>query len=74
MVDEIDEAQATVEYCLSMQIANIRQMRHITTPSLFECEDCGNEIPLERRKAVPGVSRCVECQRVNEFLTRHYQR
>jgi phage/conjugal plasmid C-4 type zinc finger TraR family protein len=27
------------------------------------CEDCGHEIPPERLAAVPGVSRCVTCQR-----------
>lgn len=26
------------------------------------CADCGEEIPEARRRAVPGVRRCVECQ------------
>ena len=26
------------------------------------CRDCGDDIPEARRKAVPGVTRCVECQ------------
>lgn len=26
------------------------------------CEDCGERIPEGRRRAVPGVRRCVECQ------------
>ena len=26
------------------------------------CEDCGGEIPEARRRAVPGVRRCVGCQ------------
>lgn len=26
------------------------------------CEDCGEDIPLKRRKAVPGCQRCVACQ------------
>lgn len=73
MADEIDEAQAVVEYCLSIQIANIRQMRHVAAPSLFECEQCGNEIPPKRRLAIPGVSLCVECQRAMEIMTRRYQ-
>ena len=30
--------------------------------SLRECEECGDEIPEARRKAVPGVRLCVECQ------------
>lgn len=30
--------------------------------SLTHCDDCGEEIPVARRKAVPGVRRCVGCQ------------
>lgn len=30
--------------------------------SLTHCEDCGGEIPEARRKAVPGVRRCIACQ------------
>lgn len=26
------------------------------------CSDCGEEIPVARRMAVPGVRTCVECQ------------
>ncbi|MBJ3813655.1 DksA/TraR family C4-type zinc finger protein [Shimwellia pseudoproteus] len=30
--------------------------------SLMECEVCGEVIPEGRRKAIPGVRRCVRCQ------------
>ncbi len=30
--------------------------------SLAECEECGAKIPQARRRAVPGVRRCVACQ------------
>ena len=30
--------------------------------SLLECEECGAGIPEGRRKALPGVRLCVECQ------------
>ncbi len=30
--------------------------------SLTHCEDCEDEIPEGRRRAVPGVRRCVRCQ------------
>ncbi|MBT8079138.1 MAG: DksA/TraR family C4-type zinc finger protein [Gammaproteobacteria bacterium] len=30
--------------------------------SLTHCEDCGKEIPVARRDAVPGVRLCVACQ------------
>jgi phage/conjugal plasmid C-4 type zinc finger TraR family protein len=30
--------------------------------SLTHCEDCGEDIPEARRRAVPGVRRCIACQ------------
>lgn len=30
--------------------------------SLEVCEECGEPIPEARRKAIPGVRLCVECQ------------
>ena len=30
--------------------------------SLESCEDCGEPIPEARRRAVPGVRRCRDCQ------------
>lgn len=30
--------------------------------SLSECEDCGESIPGARRRALPGVKKCVACQ------------
>lgn len=34
--------------------------------SLEECELCGEEIPLRRRLALPGVRTCVTCQSVRD--------
>ncbi len=31
-------------------------------PSLMHCEQCDEDIPEARRKAVPGVRLCVPCQ------------
>ena len=31
-------------------------------PSLKHCEECGTDIPEARRKALPGVRLCVDCQ------------
>lgn len=27
-----------------------------------ECDECGEEIPLRRRHAIPGVRTCIACQ------------
>lgn len=35
--------------------------------SLHECEECGTTIPEARRKAIPGVRLCVECQQKKDL-------
>jgi len=30
------------------------------------CEDCKNQIPLERLKEIPTAKRCVQCQTIRE--------
>ena len=32
------------------------------------CEECGSTIPLARRRALPGVTTCVQCQERGESL------
>ncbi|MCC7484556.1 MAG: TraR/DksA family transcriptional regulator [Burkholderiales bacterium] len=34
--------------------------------SASECERCGEEIPDARRQAVPGCTRCTECESLRE--------
>jgi phage/conjugal plasmid C-4 type zinc finger TraR family protein len=35
-------------------------------PSLEECEDCGEDIPEQRRIASKGCTRCIHCQGLYE--------
>ena len=35
-------------------------------PSLCHCEECGEEIPEDRRKANKGVKTCIFCQELKE--------
>ena len=36
-------------------------------PGLMRCEECDVEIPEARRKAVPGVRLCVDCQEAHDI-------
>ncbi len=45
------------------------QMAH--GESVAECEECGVTIPEARRKAVPGVRRCVPCQEAEDSVLGH---
>lgn len=35
------------------------------------CEDCGEDIPLERRAAAPWAVRCAPCQEIKELRAKH---
>lgn len=35
-------------------------------PSLEECEDCGEDIPEQRRTLMKGCTRCIYCQELFE--------
>ena len=52
-----EQIDATVE----SEVARARS-RLPAGESLRTCEECGEEIPEARRRAVPGVRRCVPCQ------------
>ncbi len=34
--------------------------------SLSDCAECGEPIPEARRKAVPGVRKCIKCQEADD--------
>jgi phage/conjugal plasmid C-4 type zinc finger TraR family protein len=35
-------------------------------PGLSHCEECGQEIPVARRAAIPGVRLCVKCKEAED--------
>ncbi len=39
--------------------------------SAEHCDDCGDDIPEKRRKALPGVRTCVACQSERDGAIRH---
>ncbi len=53
--------QDQIDASIESEVARARRCLP-TGESLRECEDCGEEIPEARRRAVPGVRRCVRCQ------------
>lgn len=53
----LDQIQDTVNDEIHRARRNVPQGE-----SLLYCEECGEEIPEARRKAMPGVCLCVDCQ------------
>ena len=52
---------AQIQDSINDEIARVRRKLAVG-PSLEECEECGEPIPLARRLAMPGVRLCIECQ------------
>ena len=61
MADEIDMAQARIEIDLELAIRAARGVKPAAVESAEECQECGCEIPQQRRDALPGVQTCVDC-------------
>ena len=53
---------AQIQDSINDEIARIRRRLEECGESLEECEECGEPIPLARRRAMPGVRLCLECQ------------
>ncbi|HVY45630.1 MAG TPA: DksA/TraR family C4-type zinc finger protein [Minicystis sp.] len=52
-----DQIDATVDSAVKRARSRLERGE-----SLLACEDCGEAIPEGRRRALPGVRRCVPCQ------------
>ncbi len=47
----------------------------VAFPSGIACKECGEQISMARRRAIPGCTRCEECQKDREAeikRARHY--
>jgi len=64
MADSMDMAQARADELLARNIASVVN-RPVSVAASF-CEDCETPIPAARRRAIHGVTRCVECQEIKE--------
>lgn len=66
-----NEAQADI-YVEQMTTRGINEVLNRLPKgiSLEFCDDCGDDIPLARRNAYPGVTRCIHCQTDFEKRTR----
>lgn len=52
-----DQIDASIEDAIKLARSRLPEGK-----SLTHCEECGNPIPAARRKAVPGVRLCIQCQ------------
>ena len=52
-----EQIDATIEDAVELARSRLPQ-----GGSLTHCEECEQEIPLARQKAIPGVRLCISCQ------------
>ncbi|MBN8462673.1 MAG: TraR/DksA C4-type zinc finger protein [Dechloromonas sp.] len=72
MPDDIDRAQEREEEMRSDALAEYRRRAHgdPAVPSAWQCAVCGEYLPELRRRLIPGVQTCVECQGDREARSR----
>lgn len=71
MADSMDLVQQRVQEELARNLANATHRP--AGASEFFCLTCGEEIPEQRRRALPGVSLCVTCKQISELKSVHYK-
>lgn len=74
--EEGEQAQLSTMMRDAEALDSVRQRLALqrSQPSLEFCDACGEDIPLARRLAVPGVTRCIYCQSKSERVTATYRR
>lgn len=64
-MDSADIANDNIDILTAARINSIRQRQQSTgdtSTGVRYCSDCGEEIPQARLRAVPGATRCRDCQ------------
>jgi len=51
-----------IEASITNEIERMRMKHTPTGESLTHCAECGELIPEARRRAMPGVKLCIDCQ------------
>lgn len=70
MADNADRATDVVQQHVDTALANRPTWTGVDM-ARAECVECGDEIPAARRDAVPWASTCIDCQEIQERMSRH---
>lgn len=61
-----------IEASIEDELTRMKAQRRPVGESLTHCAECEEEIPEARRKAIPGVKLCIDCQQERDGV--HAQR
>ena len=59
-----------IEASIQDELARLKARAQPVDESLTECAECGEPIPEARRRALPGVKLCIECQNARDHRFR----
>lgn len=71
MADSADIANDAYDTHLQATIQRKIAQAQIDAPGNKECDDCGLDIPEQRREIAPSAKTCIECQSIRETKQRH---
>lgn len=66
VADDVDMIQHLDDMAMTGRVAAIRARTETRELAPEDCDDCGDDIPIERRRAAPWTRRCVRCQMLAE--------
>lgn len=70
-MDDADRAQERIDAENAARMQSIYSS--FNTPSLSECQECGEQIPL-KRQLIGGITHCVDCQNYLEKVAKQRRR
>jgi phage/conjugal plasmid C-4 type zinc finger TraR family protein len=76
-MDLADLADKQIEDRLQSALAHSRSVKSLslaTTGYSMTCDECGEPIPPERHKALPGCATCIDCASILEQANRIWGR
>ena len=65
-IDPLDQAQELTQHTIDRGVAEVVAKANAAANNIKECVDCLDEIPEERKAAVPSAKRCSFCQEIWE--------
>lgn len=70
MTSEIIDQASALEEMMRDHAIQAHRLNH-SAVSATHCEECGDRLSNERRKAYPGCTMCVECAERAEYKARN---
>ncbi|MEI8642753.1 TraR/DksA family transcriptional regulator [Pseudoalteromonas sp. Hal040] len=68
-----DHSQKIEQQLLDAALSNHKAKTFKPGAAFIHCQECGVEIPKQRRMAIKNCNTCVDCQELIESNLKHYR-